>query len=77
LQRDVGAAVTATFIVSSTSPPVPVELEYFLVLSRDLGLASAELYQRLEEEVLEVQHMLAALLRKVDAARNPSLDRSK
>jgi hypothetical protein len=40
-------------------------------------LASAELYQRLEEEVLEVQHMLAALLRKVDAARNPSLDRSK
>jgi four helix bundle protein len=46
-----------------------VELEYFLLLSRDLSFISAELYEKLQEEVLEVQRMLASLLRKVDIAR--------
>ena len=46
-----------------------VELEYFLLLSRDLSLLSAEMYEKLQEEVLEVQRMLASLLRKVDSAR--------
>jgi four helix bundle protein len=49
-----------------------VELEYFLLLSRDLSLLSAEMYEKLQEEVLEVQRMLASLLRKVDSARRGS-----
>ena len=46
-----------------------VELEYFLLLSKDLGFITSEAYERLERDVLEVQRMLASLVRKVDAAR--------
>lgn len=49
-----------------------VELEYFLLLVRDLNFIPTDVYSRLQEEVLEVQRMLASLLRKVDDARNVS-----
>ena len=47
-----------------------LELEYFLLLSRDLNFISSEVYEELQEEILEVQRMLASLLRKVDSARH-------
>ncbi len=53
----------------NTAAGSAVELEYFLLLSRDLGFLSAEVYEKLQGEVLEVQRMLASLLRKVDSAR--------
>ena len=46
-----------------------VELEYFLLLAHDLNFASAETYESLQADVLEVQRMLASLLRRVDGAR--------
>jgi four helix bundle protein len=46
-----------------------VELEYFALLSRDLGFLSKENYENLQCGVLEVQRMLASLIQKVDAAR--------
>jgi four helix bundle protein len=46
-----------------------VELEYFLLLARDLGLVPTETYEALCKDVLEVQRMLASLLRKVDTDR--------
>lgn len=46
-----------------------VELEYFSLLSRDLGILNAATYERLQGSVAEVQRILAALMRKVDAAR--------
>jgi len=46
-----------------------VELEYFALLSRDLGFLSKEDYEKLQRDVLEVQRMLASLIRKVDIAR--------
>ena len=46
-----------------------VELEYFVLLARDLNLIAAESYAALQENVLEVQRMLASLLRKVDGTR--------
>ena len=49
-----------------------VELEYFLVLAHDLGFLSRDVYGHLQEEILEIQRMLASLLRKVDGARKRS-----
>jgi four helix bundle protein len=46
-----------------------VELEYFLLLSRDLGFTSEEEYERNITQVMEVQRMLGALLRRVQASR--------
>jgi len=47
-----------------------VELEYFLLLARDLGLLSTDKYEGLQGLVMDVQRMLASLLRTVDRARN-------
>jgi four helix bundle protein len=46
-----------------------VEVEYFLLLSRDLNFISAESYANLQKDVLEVERMLASLLRKFNSAR--------
>ena len=53
----------------NTAAGSSVELEYFALLSKDLGLLPAEVYEKLQRGVLEVQRMLASLLRKVDTAR--------
>jgi four helix bundle protein len=53
----------------NTAAGSAVELEYFLVLARDLNFVSAATYEELQADVLEVQRMLASLLRKVDGAR--------
>jgi four helix bundle protein len=53
----------------NTAAGSAVELEYFLLLARDLLLIPADGYGKLREDVLEVQRMLASLLRKVDSAR--------
>ena len=45
------------------------ELEYFLLLSRDLKLLSDGSFDTLRADVCEVQRMLASLIRKVDVAR--------
>jgi four helix bundle protein len=47
-----------------------VELEYFLLLARDLEFAPTTLYEELQAQVLAIQRMLASLLRKVDGERN-------
>jgi four helix bundle protein len=46
-----------------------VELEYFLLLARDLTLLSCEVYESVNDQVLEVQRMLGSLIRKVEAGR--------
>ena|ERR1017187_3575724 len=46
-----------------------VELEYFLLLAKDLHFIPGTAYGKLSEDVLEVQRMLASLLRKVASAR--------
>ena len=43
------------------------ELEYHVLLSRDLGLLNAIDYQRLSEETIEVKRMLASLLKELRA----------
>jgi four helix bundle protein len=45
------------------------ELEYFLLLARDLDFIPSNPYGTLREDVLEIQRMLASLLRKVDSTR--------
>ena len=45
-----------------------VELEYFLLLARDLALISSESYASVNDQTVEVQRMLGALIRKVEAA---------
>ena len=45
------------------------EVEYFLLLARDLALVSRESYENVNGQILEVQRMLGALIRKVDAER--------
>jgi four helix bundle protein len=45
------------------------ELEYHLLLSRDLKFLAASEYQRLHAQVTEVKRMLASLTRKVDSER--------
>jgi len=43
------------------------ELEYHILLARDLGLLNAVDYQRLSEETIEVKRMLASLLQRLRA----------
>ena len=43
------------------------EVEYHLLLARDLELLKASDYQRLSDEVVEVKRMLAALMKKLRA----------
>jgi four helix bundle protein len=45
------------------------ELEYHLLLSRDLGYLKAGDYVRLQPQLEEVKRMLASLIRKVDSER--------
>ena len=45
------------------------ELEYFLLLSRDLSFISSQLHEVLAEDTHRVQRMLASLLRKVETSR--------
>ena len=44
-----------------------VELEYHLLLSRDLALLDEVDYKRLSDEAVEVKRMLAALMQKLRA----------
>lgn len=45
------------------------ELEYHFLLARDLGLLPEPNYQKVNQAVVEVKRMLAALVRKIDADR--------
>lgn len=45
------------------------EVEYHALLAKDLGLLGTEAYIRLENQIVEVKRMLAALLIKVRAER--------
>jgi len=45
------------------------ELEYHVLLARDLGLLKSLDYQRLSEEVIEIKRMLASLIHKLRAER--------
>jgi len=45
------------------------ELEYHLLLSKDLAYLKVEDHQRLQPQVEEVKRMLASLIRKVDSER--------
>jgi four helix bundle protein len=45
------------------------ELEYHLLLSKDLGYLSAVEHQKLQPQIEEVKRMLASLIRKVDSER--------
>jgi len=46
------------------------ELEYHLLLSRDLNFLKLVDYEALQGRVTEVKRMLASLIRKVDVERN-------
>ncbi len=45
------------------------ELEYHLLLSRDLGLVDTPSYQQLTQETTEVKRMLASFIQKLNAER--------
>ncbi len=45
------------------------ELEYRLLLSRDLGLINSRVHKKVETKTTEVKRMLASLLRKLKADR--------
>jgi four helix bundle protein len=45
------------------------ELEYHLLLSRDLQFIDKGAYDRTQAQVVEVKRMLAGLIRKIDAER--------
>ena len=44
------------------------ELEYQLILSKDLGLLREDEFDRLNQDVLEIQRMLAGLQRTIQAS---------
>ncbi len=46
------------------------ELEYHILLSRDLSFLKSASYEDLHSQVIEIKRMLASLLRKVDFERN-------
>jgi four helix bundle protein len=53
----------------NTAAGSAVELEYFLLLSRDLKILPDQSYDDLQSKVAEVQRMLSGLLRTVAVAR--------
>jgi four helix bundle protein len=59
----------------NTAAGSAVELEYFLLLARDLNLLSTGTYEELQGNIIEVQRMLASLLRTVDRARKQPANR--
>ena len=48
-----------------------VELEYHLLLARDLGFLRDLDFKKLEHEVDETQRMLTALIQRLEASREP------
>lgn len=48
------------------------EVEYFLLLARDLSLLSMPAYKDLQTQIVEVQRMLSGLLRTVASTRTAS-----
>ena len=44
------------------------EMEFFLIVSRDLGYLSAEVYAELDGQVVEVKKMLAALIQRTQSS---------
>ena len=48
------------------------ELEYHLLLSKDLSYLKADHHEQIQSQVEEVKRMLASLIRKVDSERNMS-----
>ena len=46
------------------------ELEYHLLLSRDLNFLDSNAHEALHNRVTEVKRMLASLIQKVDVERN-------
>ena len=48
------------------------ELEYHFLLARDLHLLAAELYELLNDDVVELKRMLASLINKVEFERGKS-----
>ena len=48
------------------------ELEYYLILLRDLALLKTADCERVNQDVLEVKRMLAALIRRLAADRRPA-----
>jgi four helix bundle protein len=46
------------------------ELEYHLLLSKDLNFLKTADYEKLQPQITEVKRMLASLIRKVDLERN-------
>lgn len=46
------------------------ELEYHLLLSKDLVYLKTDKYEQIQPQVEEVKRMLAALIRKVDSERS-------
>lgn len=49
------------------------EVEYHVLLAKDLGFISEDAYDRLATQIIEVKRMLAALLMKVRADRENEL----
>ena len=45
------------------------ELEYHILLARDLKLISADVYEQLTERVIEIKRMLTGLIQKLNADR--------
>lgn len=53
----------------NTASGSAVELEYFLLLARDLGMLPDDAYSELQQHVVEVERMLSGLLRTVANTR--------
>ena len=47
------------------------ELEYHLLLSRDLHFLEGRDHDRVHTQIVEVKRMMASLIRKIEAERRP------
>jgi four helix bundle protein len=56
----------------NTAAGSAVELEYFLLLARDLNMLQTDEYVKLQEEIIEVQRMLSGLIKTVASPRKVS-----
>jgi len=45
------------------------ELEYLLLLARDLGYLQADIYQPIQNDLVEMRKMLNAFIQKLKASR--------
>ena len=69
MQKDVASGETMSFNISCKLRRAQGELEYHLLLARDLNFLTDTNYRELKDELSTLRRMLTSLLQKIETER--------